>query len=223
MKPIYEDNHIIIVYKEPGEIVQGDKTGDTPLSENIKTYLKEKYNKPGNVFCGVVHRIDRPVAGLVIFAKTSKALSRLNDMLRKGEIHKTYWALVEGKISPSEGTLTDMLVSDGRMNKTFISDAKNPEAKKSILNYKTVCIGDRYSILEIKLITGRKHQIRCQLSNTGHPIKGDLKYGAKRSNPDGGISLIAKKIEFIHPVSKQPVRIEVDPLPDMQKLLSPIS
>lgn len=219
MEVIYEDNHIIIVNKSVGEIVQGDKTGDKPLSEIIKRYLKEKYNKPGNVFCGVVHRIDRPVAGLVIFAKTSKALERLNKMLRDGEIHKTYWALVEGKPEKPEAAIENYLVSDGRINKTFISSPDNPEAKKSILSYKTIANGDRYTLLEVNLMTGRKHQIRAQLSAIGNPIKGDLKYGARRSNPDGGISLQAHKIEFIHPVSKNPISIEIPPLPDAAKLL----
>ncbi|MCH5235440.1 MAG: RluA family pseudouridine synthase [Muribaculaceae bacterium] len=220
MEILYEDNHIIIVNKAPGEIVQGDKTGDTPLSELLKQYIKEKYNKPGNVFCGVVHRIDRPVGGVVIFAKTSKALERLNKMLREGEIHKTYWALVEGKPENSEGSLRNFLKSDGRINKTFISTEKDPDAKESILSYKTIANGDRYSILEIELLTGRKHQIRAQLSAIGHPIKGDLKYGAKRSNPDGSISLLARKIEFIHPVSKQPICIEA-PIPmEFTKILS---
>lgn len=213
MTPVYEDNHIIVVNKKPGEIVQGDNTGDTPLSEIIKAYIKEKYNKPGNVFCGVVHRIDRPVGGLVIFAKTSKALTRLNDMLRKGEIHKTYWALVEGKPEKDSDTLKNYLVSDGRMNKTFIAKEGAPDAKESILQYTTVAKGDRYTLLEINLLTGRKHQIRAQLSAIGHPIKGDLKYGARRSNPDGGISLLARKIDFIHPVSKQQISLEA-PLPD---------
>lgn len=213
MTPVYEDNHIIVVNKKHGEIVQGDKTGDTPLSEIIKAYIKEKYNKPGNVFCGVVHRIDRPVGGLVIFAKTSKALTRLNDMLRKGEIHKTYWALVEGKPEKDSDTLKNYLVSDGRMNKTFIAKEGAPDAKESILQYTTVAKGDRYTLLEINLLTGRKHQIRAQLSAIGHPIKGDLKYGARRSNPDGGISLLARKIDFIHPVSKQQISLEA-PLPD---------
>lgn len=219
MKVVYEDNHIIIVDKQPGEIVQGDKTGDTPLSEEIKKYLKEKYNKPGNVFCGVVHRIDRPVSGLVVFAKTSKALERLNKMLRDGEIHKTYWALIEGKPDTPEKTLENHLVSNGRINKTFISDKSNPEAKKSILHYKTIATGDRYTLLEVNLLTGRKHQIRVQLSSNGDPIKGDLKYGARRSNPDGGISLQAHKIQFTHPVSKEPISVELPPLPEMQKLL----
>ncbi len=239
MTPLYEDNHIIIVDKQPGEIVQGDKTGDQPLSEIIKQYLKEKYNKPGNVFCGVVHRIDRPVGGVVLFAKTSKALTRLNDMLRQGEIHKTYWALVEGHPEKEEDTLTDYLVSDGRINKTFVStpgkpeakksgqgkpEAKKlgqgkPEAKKATLHYRTIARGDRYTLLEVNLLTGRKHQIRCQLANIGHPIKGDLKYGARRSNPDGSISLLARRIEFTHPVSKEPISVEA-PLPlSFQKFL----
>lgn len=219
MTPIYEDNHIIIVSKLPGEIVQGDKTGDTPLSETVKQYLKEKYNKPGNVFCGVVHRIDRPVGGLVVFAKTSKALTRLNDMLRKGEIHKTYWALVEGHPEKPEATLTDRLVSDGRINKTFVAGKDNPDAKESTLIYRTIARGDRYTLLEIDLLTGRKHQIRAQLANIGHPIKGDLKYGARRSNPGGGISLLARHIEFIHPVSKQPVSVDAPLPPEFERFL----
>lgn len=220
MKVLYEDNHIIIVYKEVGEIVQGDKTGDPPLSESVKQYLKEKYNKPGNVFCGVVHRIDRPVQGLVIFAKTSKALTRLNEMLRKGEIHKTYWALVEGIPDKENELLKNQIVNDGRLNKSFITTPENPEGKDAILKYQTVARGERYSILEINLLTGRKHQIRLQLSNIGHPIKGDLKYGAKRSNRDGGISLLAKRIEFIHPVSKEKIIVESPPTKEMQKILS---
>ncbi len=220
MEIVYEDNHIIIVNKKSGEIVQGDKTGDTPLSELVKKYIKEKYNKPGNVFCGVVHRIDRPVSGLVIFAKTSKALERLNRMLRDGEIHKTYRALVYGKPLHKEDTLTDYLVSDGRINKTFITTADNSAAKKSTLKYKTICEGDRYTLLEINLLTGRKHQIRAQLSNMGNPIKGDLKYGARRSNPDGSISLQAYRIEFIHPVSGKQISLEAPLLPDFAKLLN---
>lgn len=220
MTPLYEDNHIIIVNKLPGEIVQGDKTGDTPLSEIIKDYLKEKYNKPGNVFCGVVHRIDRPVGGVVVFAKTSKALTRLNEMLRKGEMHKTYWALVEGHPAKDEDTLTNMLVSDGRLNKTFVARPGDKEAKKSVLSYRTVAKGDRYTLLEVNLLTGRKHQIRCQLAAIGHPIKGDLKYGARRSNPDGSISLLARHIEFVHPVSKELVSVDA-PLPDEFKKFLP--
>lgn len=213
MKIVYEDNHIIIVQKYPGEIVQGDKSGDTPLSEMVKQYLKEKYNKPGNVFCGVVHRIDRPTSGLVIFAKTSKALSRLNDMLRKGEIHKTYLAVIEGKRITDHNTLTDYLRSDPRNNKTYISTKSTPGAQKAILKYSVKGVGTHYSLLEINLLTGRKHQIRCQLSASGTPIKGDLKYGARRSNPDGGISLMAWRLDFIHPVSHLPIAIEAT-LPD---------
>lgn len=220
MTPLFEDNHIIIVRKEAGEIVQGDKTGDTPLSETIKAYLKEKYNKPGNVFCGVVHRIDRPVTGVVVFAKTSKALSRLNEMIKKGEMHKTYWALVEGKREDNEGYIESWLLSDGKTNKTSVVSEGTPGAKHSKLNYKVLAVGDRYSLLEVKLLTGRKHQIRVQLSSTGTPIKGDLKYGARRSNPGGGISLLARRIEFIHPVSRLPIAVETDPLPEMQKILN---
>lgn len=219
MEIVYEDNHVIVVSKSAGEIVQGDKTGDKPLSEFVKEYLKTKYSKPGNVFCGVVHRIDRPVSGLVIFARTSKALTRLNEMLRKNEIHKTYWAMVEGHPEQEEGTLECWMYSDGRMNKSFVCGPDHPEAKKAVLIYRTVAKGERYTILEVELITGRKHQIRLQLSRMGHPIQGDLKYGARRSNPDGGISLIAKEIDFIHPVSKERIHLTVPPLPRMQKLL----
>ena len=219
MEIVYEDNHIIVVRKESGEIVQGDKTGDKPMVEYLKDYIKAKYHKPGNVFCGVVHRIDRPVAGLVVFARTSKALTRLNEMLRKGEIHKTYWALVEGRVSQTEGELTDWLLSDGRLNKTRVVSEGTPDAKLSRLRYRTVAVGDRYSLLEITLLTGRKHQIRAQLSAMGHPIKGDLKYGARRSNAGGGISLVAKHLEFIHPVSKEQMDFDTSPLGDMLPLL----
>lgn len=198
MEVIYEDNHLIIVNKAVGEIVQGDKTGDTPLSEIVKQYIKEKYNKPGNVFCGVTHRIDRPVEGLVVFARTSKALERMNRMFREGEVHKTYHAIVEGHPEKPEGMLEDYLVSDGRINKTFVTDKSNKDAKLSRLRYRTVESLDRYTLLEIELLTGRKHQIRAQLAAMGHPIKGDLKYGAKRSNRNGGISLQSHRIEFTH-------------------------
>ncbi|MCH5214751.1 MAG: RluA family pseudouridine synthase [Muribaculaceae bacterium] len=219
MEVIYEDNHIIVVNKAPGEIVQGDKTGDTPLVETLKQYLKEKYNKPGNVFCGVVHRIDRPVAGLVIFAKTSKALTRLNEMLRKGEIKKSYRAVVQGKPETPAGTLVNFLKSDSARNKSYIVDEKTPDAKRCELDYNVVSYGDNYSALEVELKTGRKHQIRAQLAAMGHPIKGDLKYGARRSNPDGGISLQAFNLSFIHPVSKEPINLSVSPLPDFQKIV----
>ena len=223
MEVVYEDNHIAIVCKRPGEIVQGDKTGDKPLSEMLAEWLKEKYAKPGNVFVGVVHRIDRPVGGLVVFAKTSKALTRLNDMLRRGELHKTYWALVEGHPAESEATLENYLVSDGRMNKTFIARPGDRDAKKSILTYRTLARGDRYTLLEINLLTGRKHQIRCQLSAIGHPIKGDLKYGARRSNPDGGISLLARRIEFEHPVSHALIDVTAPAPDDMRKVAGPLA
>jgi 23S rRNA pseudouridine1911/1915/1917 synthase len=218
MEVIYEDNHIVVVSKRPGEIVQADKTGDKPLSEMVKEYIKEKYCKPGNVFCGVVHRIDRPAQGLVIFARTTKALTRLNEMLRKGEIKKTYRAIVEGKRARKEDTLTHYLRNDGRINKTFITKPSDPEGQKSVLKYKVIGEGERYSLLEINLLTGRKHQIRCQLSSTGTPIKGDLKYHSHRSNPDGGICLLAYHLEFIHPVSKKPIDLYA-PLPELDSKL----
>ena len=213
MKVLYEDNHIIIVYKEAGEIVQGDKTGDKPLSEIVKQWIKEKYQKPGNVFLGVVHRLDRPVAGLVIFAKTSKALTRLNDMFRNGDIHKTYWAIVTRPPMETEATLTDWLVRNERQNKSYAYNHQVPTAKKSILHYKVINQSERYTLLEVNLMTGRHHQIRCQLSNMNCPIKGDLKYGSPRSNPDGSICLLSRYVEFIHPVSKEKIYIK-SPLPE---------
>lgn len=222
MTPVYEDNHIIIVDKAPGEIVQGDKTGDTPLSESIKQYIKEKYAKPGNVFVGVVHRLDRPVGGLVIFAKTSKALARLNDMLRDRKIHKTYWAVVEGRPEKDEDTLTDRLVSVERNNKTYLARPGDKDAREAKLHYRVLARGGRYSLLEINLITGRKHQIRVQLSNMGHPIKGDLKYGARRSNPGGSISLLARSISFEHPVSHKQIEVTA-PIPSYEPLFGILS
>ena len=213
MQVLYEDNHIIIVYKEAGEIVQGDKSGDEPLSETVRRWIKEKYQKPGNVFLGIVHRLDRPVSGLVIFAKTSKALARLNNMFRNGEVHKTYWAIVMRPPFEPEATLTDWLVRNERQNKSYAYNHQVPTSKKSILHYKIINRSDRYTLLEINLMTGRHHQIRCQLSNMDCPIKGDLKYGAPRSNPDGSISLLSHRVEFVHPVSKENIRIE-SPLPD---------
>lgn len=212
MEIVYEDNHILVVNKEAGEIVQGDKTGDKPMVESLKEYLKTKYNKPGNVFCGVVHRIDRPVSGLLIFAKTSKALSRLNEMIKTGEIKKTYRALIEGHPEVESGKLEGFLTSVEKQNKSYISPVEKPGSKYSALEYRTIKKGDRYSLIEINLLTGRKHQIRTQLSNYGHPIKGDLKYGAKRSNPGGGISLQSAKLEFIHPVSKKHLEFQAPPL-----------
>ena len=212
MQVIYEDNHIIIVSKTSGEIVQGDKTGDTPLSETVKAYIKEKYQKPGAVFLGVVHRLDRPVSGLVVFARTSKALARLNNMFRDGEVHKTYWAIVQNRPQQEEGLLEYWLTRNEKQNKSYAYDHEVPGAKKAILKYKIIGQSDRYTLLEVQLMTGRHHQIRCQLAAMGCPIKGDLKYGAKRSNPDGSISLLARRIEFVHPVSKETVRVEA-PLP----------
>ena len=212
MQVIYEDNHIIIVNKESGEIVQGDKTGDTPLSEEVKAYIKEKYAKPGLVFLGVVHRLDRPVSGLVIFARTSKALCRLNDMFRKGDIHKTYWAVVQQRPKEDEGMLENWLVRNEKQNKSYAYDHEIPNSKKAILNYKLIGQTDHYSVLEINLLTGRHHQIRCQLATMNCPIKGDLKYGAKRSNTDGSISLLAHRVEFVHPVSKKQIVVE-SPMP----------
>ncbi len=213
MEVLYEDNHIIIVYKEAGEIVQGDKTGDEPLSEIVKRWIKDKYQKPGNVFLGIVHRLDRPVSGLVVFAKTSKALTRLNNMFRNGEVHKTYWAIVTRPPFEKEATLTDWLVRNERQNKSYAYNHQVPTSKKSILHYKVINQSEHYTLLEINLMTGRHHQIRCQLSNMDCPIKGDLKYGAQRSNSDGSISLLSHRIEFIHPVSKENICIE-SPLPN---------
>ncbi len=213
MIPVYEDNHIIIVYKNSGEIVQGDKTGDEPLSETVKKYIKEKYQKPGNVFLGVVHRLDRPVSGLVVFAKTSKALTRLNKMFRDGEVHKTYWAITKDAPKESEGMLTDWLVRNEKQNKSYAYNHEVPNSKKAILQYKVIAHTDNYNLLEINLMTGRHHQIRCQLANMGCPIKGDLKYGAKRSNPDGSISLLSHHVELAHPVSKELISID-SPVPD---------
>lgn len=212
MRVVYEDNHIIIVYKESGEIVQGDKTGDTPLSDIVKDYIKEKYQKPGNVFLGVVHRLDRPVSGLVVFARTSKALSRLNEMFRIGEVHKTYWAITKNMPAIEEGRLEHWLVRNEKQNKSYAYAKEKPGAKKAVLEYKMIGRTDNYSLLEVRLLTGRHHQIRCQLAAMGCPIKGDLKYGAQRSNPDGSISLLSHRVEFVHPVSKE--RIDVtSPVP----------
>ena len=217
MQVVYEDNHIIVVYKESGEIVQGDKTGDTPLAETVKAYIKEKYQKPGAVFLGVVHRLDRPVSGLVVFARTSKALSRLNEMFRKGEVHKTYWALVQPSGNPVTSntfvTATHWLTRNEKQNKSYAYDREVPGSKKAVLRYRTIGQTERYQLVEVELLTGRHHQIRCQLSTLGMPIRGDLKYGAKRSNPDGSISLLSHHVEFIHPVSKQKIVLD-SPLPN---------
>ena len=206
MQVLYEDNHIIAVSKTCHEIVQGDKTGDTPLSETVKAYIKEKYNKPGEVFLGVTHRLDRPTTGVVLFARTSKALTRLNAMFQSHEqIRKTYWAIVSTDkghqhIDKGEVRLENYLWRNEKQNKSFVVKPGTKDAKRAVLTYKAIAHSDRYTLLEINLETGRHHQIRCQLAAIGCPIKGDLKYGAKRSNPDGGISLHARKIEFIHPL-----------------------
>lgn len=213
MKVLYEDNHIIIVSKSTSEIVQGDKTGDIPLSDTVAAYLKEKYNKPGNVFVGVAHRLDRPVSGVVVFAKTSKALSRLNEMFRVGKVDKRYLAIVKNRPQEIEAELVHYLVRNEQKNRSFAYNKEVPGSKKSILKYRLVGSSTNYNLLEIELMTGRHHQIRCQLSKMGMPIKGDLKYGAERSNPDGGISLHAYYICFEHPVSHKQICVSA-PLPD---------
>ena len=210
---LYEDNHIIIVSKRAGEIVQGDKTGDVPLSETVAAYLKEKYSKPGNVFVGVPHRLDRPVSGVVVLAKTSKALSRLNDMFRAGSVDKRYLAIVKNKPEEPQGRLENWLVRNEKQNRSYAYDKEVPGSKKAVLNYRLVASSVNYNLLEVELLTGRHHQIRCQLARMGCPIKGDLKYGAERSNPDGSISLHAFHVTFEHPVSHEMIDVKA-PLPD---------
>ena len=205
---IFEDNHLIAVNKKSGEIVQGDKTGDEPLSERVKKYLKVKYNKPGNVFLGTIHRIDRPTSGIVIFAKTSKALSRMNEKFRQNKISKTYWAIVKNRLPKKNDLLEHYLLKNQKKNKSFLSTEE--KGKLSILEYNFLNNLNNYFLYEIFPKTGRHHQIRVQLSNMGSPIRGDLKYGAKRSNPNGGINLHAKKIDFNHPVTKENVSIEAN-------------
>ena len=209
---LYEDNHVIGINKRVGDIVQGDKTGDIPLSEHLKAYLKKKYNKPGEAYLGVVHRLDRPTTGVVLFAKTSKALSRLNAMFAdKAQVQKTYWALVDAMPPITEGTLTHWLVRNEKQNKSVAHNKEVQQSKKAVLHYKLLKSFDHYHLLEIDLITGRHHQIRAQLAAIGLHIKGDLKYGAKRSNPDGGICLHAYKLTFEHPVKKEIISIEAAP------------
>ena len=213
MQVLYEDNHIIIVNKAAGEIVQADKTGDKPLSEMVKDFLKVKYNKPGNVFCGVTHRLDRPTSGVVVFAKTSKALSRMNELFKKDEVDKTYWAIVKNLPPKTEATLTHYLIKNERTNKSAAHDVEKPNTKRAVLHYKVIAQSENYYLLEVDLETGRHHQIRCQLAKIGSPIKGDLKYGSERSNPDGSISLHARRISFIHPVSKEKIEVTA-PIPE---------
>ncbi|MBR6600436.1 MAG: RNA pseudouridine synthase [Bacteroidaceae bacterium] len=214
MDILYEDNHIIIVNKASSEIVQGDKTGDMPLSEMVKAYIKEKFAKPGAVFLGVVHRLDRPVSGVVVFARTSKALERLNAMFREGgRIQKTYWAIVKNRPMEPETELVHYLVRNEQQNKSYAYSSERVGAKRSVLSYRLLASMNNYHLLEVTLQTGRHHQIRCQLAKIGSPIKGDLKYGAERSNPDGSISLHARRIRFEHPVSKVMIDV-VAPVPD---------
>jgi 23S rRNA pseudouridine1911/1915/1917 synthase len=214
MTILYEDNHLVIVNKQAGEIVQGDKTGDTPLSDFVKDWLKEKYNKPGNVYLGVVHRLDRPVSGVVLFAKTSKALPRLNKMFAEhNKVNKTYWAIVQNRPLEPQGTLTHWLTRQEKNNTARAYDREVPGSKKAVLDYELIASGDRYHLLEIHLHTGRHHQIRCQLAKIGCPIKGDLKYGAPRSNPDGSISLHARTLTLEHPVNHESISVTA-PVPD---------
>ncbi len=211
---LYEDNHILIVNKLPSQIVQGDKTGDTPLSELLKEFIKTKYSKPGEVFLGVVHRIDRPVSGVTLFARTSKALTRLNEMLKLREIKKTYWAVVKNQPAESEATLVHYLRRDEARNKAFVTAEGTRNAQRAELSYRLLAKSDTYYLLEVDLQTGRHHQIRAQLSAIGCPIKGDLKYGFPRSNPDGSIHLHARKIQFLHPVKKELISIIAPPPKD---------
>jgi 23S rRNA pseudouridine1911/1915/1917 synthase len=212
LQVLFEDNHIVIVNKRAGDIVQGDKTQDKPLSEVVKEYIKEKYNKPGNVYLGVVHRLDRPTSGIVIFARTSKALERLNKMLREKRIQKTYWAVVKNPPMPTKGTLINFLKKNPKNNKSTVFQTEKEGSKKAILHYELIKKLDHYSLLEIDLETGRHHQIRAQLSFVRSSIKGDLKYGAQRSNKDGSIHLHARSINFMHPVSKENILISA-PVP----------
>ena len=207
---IYEDNHLIAVNKASGDIVQGDKTGDTPLPEIIKLYLKEKYNKPGNVFCGVIHRIDRPVSGVVLFAKTSKCLSRMTEAFRTRDVQKTYWAVVKNKPQKTADTLIHFLIKNEKQNKSKAYEKEVSGSKRSELEYHLLASGENYHLLEVNPITGRHHQIRTQLSTIGSPIKGDLKYGFNRTNQDGSIHLHARKIQFNHPVSGEKIVIEAE-------------
>lgn len=214
---LYEDNHIIILNKRAGEIVQGDKTGDVPLVDSVKEFIKERDAKPGNVFLGLPHRLDRPVSGLVVLAKTSKALARLNEMFRLGNVSKIYWAITSERPPKSEDSLHGFLRSDSRQNKSFVSSRPRSDAKEARLDYRLLGASDRYNLIEVTLLTGRKHQIRAMLSSIGCPVRGDLKYGAKRSNPDGSISLHARRIKFEHPVSKKMIDV-VAPVPQHDPL-----
>ena len=213
---LYEDNHIIAINKAPGELVQGDQTGDEPLVEKVKSYIKKKYRKPGAVFLGVIHRLDRPTSGVVIFARTSKALIRMNQQFKDRKTEKIYWAIINPKIDPTAATLTHWLKRNAKMNKSFAHDQEVTESKEAVLHYKKLKDLDRYSVLEVRIETGRHHQIRSQLTHIGFPIKGDLKYGAKRSNPDGSIDLHARSLTIDHPTTKERIKIVAPPPPKLQ-------
>jgi len=212
---LYEDNHLIVINKLPSEIVQGDKTGDLPLSEEVKQFLKKKYNKPGNVFTGVIHRLDRPVSGVIVFAKTGKALSRMNELVKNREIKKTYWAIVKNRPKEKEAVLTHFLVRNEKKNKSFVSNKKLENSKEATLTYRLMASSKDYHLLEVDLHTGRHHQIRAQLAAIGCPIKGDLKYGFSRSNNDASISLHARSVSFVHPVKKETLTIMANPPDDV--------
>jgi 23S rRNA pseudouridine1911/1915/1917 synthase len=217
MKPLevlFEDNHIIAINKAAGSLVQGDKTGDTPVSEQVKDYLKTRYNKPGAVFLGTVHRLDRPVSGVLLFARTSKALERLNKLFKQRQIQKTYWAIVKDLPSLKKDVLVHHLIKNQKQNKSYCTNEQNPDALQAELAYQYLSSSKDYHLLEVYPKTGRHHQIRVQLSAIGSTIKGDLKYGAPRSNPDGSICLHARKIEFLHPVRKEPITIVANPPKD---------
>jgi 23S rRNA pseudouridine1911/1915/1917 synthase len=210
---LYEDNHIIIVNKRSSDLVQGDGTGDEPLDDIVRSYIREKYNKPGEVFLGVVHRLDRPVSGCVVYARTSKALTRLSELFRTREVKKTYWAIVTDRPPAEEGTLDNYLKKNEKQNKSYVYDTEVKGSKKAELSYRILARSERYYLLEVDLQTGRHHQIRAQLAAAGCPVRGDLKYGARRSNEGGGISLHSRRVSFIHPVKKEEI-VAVAPLPD---------
>ena len=214
MEILYEDNHLVVVNKNNNDLVQGDRTGDQALDSKLRQWLKDKYSKPGNVYLGVVHRLDRPVSGVVVFAKTSKALSRMNQLFQEKAVDKTYWALVKNKPNPPSGELHHYMVRNPRKNKSFAFDQPRRDAREALMSYQLRVSSDHYHLLEISIHTGRHHQIRSQLSQIGSPIKGDLKYGFPRSNKNGGVSLHARQIGFIHPVRKKYISFTADPPPD---------
>ncbi len=213
LQVIFEDNHLIAINKRAGDIVQGDKTGDKALSEIVKSYIKEKHNKPGNVYLGVIHRIDRPTTGVILFAKTSKAAARMSALFQSKQIEKKYWAILQGAPAEKNAKLKHFLIKNAKQNKSYASDTPKPDHKEAILNYTTVSVGTNYSLLEVTIETGRHHQIRAQMAAIQHPIKGDLKYGAKRSNPDGSICLHAREVRFQHPVKDEVITIQA-PAPE---------